>query len=109
MKVMSPTRSAASPSQNRKMPGASTSSPIRMTPKISQFQLPNVANISVTVSSSGWRQHWRNGGGSSRRHRGATRGSRRRDRAFAEGGFRDLADAGERTEYTHGFDRQHDH
>jgi len=43
----SPTNSAASPSQNRKTPGASNSSAIRMRPKISQFQVPRVENISV--------------------------------------------------------------
>src|SRR6266550_7044506 len=45
----SPTNSAASPSQNRKTPGASSSSAIRMRPKISQFQVPSVENISVMV------------------------------------------------------------
>ena len=42
-----PTRSEASPSQNRNTPGTATSSAIRMKPKISQFQLPNVENISA--------------------------------------------------------------
>src|SRR5579863_8577136 len=42
----SPTSSAASPSQNRKTPGAINSSAIRTTPKISQFQVPSVTNIS---------------------------------------------------------------
>src|SRR6202035_1359993 len=45
----SPTSKAASPSQNRKMPGANSSSAIRMTPKISRFQVPSVENISVMV------------------------------------------------------------
>ena len=45
----SPTRSAASPSQNRKTPGAINSSAIRTKPKISQFQVPSVENISVMV------------------------------------------------------------
>ena len=44
-----PTSSAASPSQNRKTPGARSSSAIRRTPKISQFQLPSVENISLMV------------------------------------------------------------
>src|SRR5947208_14305386 len=44
-----PTRSAASPSQNRKTPGASNSSAIRMKPKISQFQVPKVVNISAMI------------------------------------------------------------
>src|SRR5947207_2657281 len=39
-----PTSSAASPSQNKKTPGASSSSAIRMKPKISQFQVPKVVN-----------------------------------------------------------------
>src|SRR5579872_1971545 len=43
---ISPVRSAASPSQNRNTPGAISSSAIRMTPKISQFQVPRVTNIS---------------------------------------------------------------
>src|SRR5581483_6693549 len=43
----SPTSSAASPSQNRKTPGAINSSAIRMNPKISQFQVPSVVNISA--------------------------------------------------------------
>src|SRR5258708_7563124 len=43
---ISPTSNAASPSQNRKTPGAINSSAIRMTPKISQFQGPSVTNIS---------------------------------------------------------------
>src|ERR1700732_3749718 len=42
-----PTSSAASPSQNMKTPGASSSSAIRMKPTISQFQVPRVENISV--------------------------------------------------------------
>ena len=37
-----PTSSAASPSQNMNTPGASSSSAIRMKPKISQFQVPSV-------------------------------------------------------------------
>src|SRR6187402_255710 len=45
----SPTSSAASPSQNMKTPGAISSSAIRTKPKISQFQVPNVENISVMV------------------------------------------------------------
>ena len=45
----SPTSSAASPSQNRNTPGAISSSAIRTTPKISQFQVPSVENISVMV------------------------------------------------------------
>src|SRR6185312_5597218 len=48
----SPTRSAASPSQNMKTPGASSSSAIRMKPKISQFQVPNVVNISAMTRTS---------------------------------------------------------
>src|SRR6266704_3652478 len=44
-----PTSSAARPSQNKKTPGASSSSAIRTTPKISQFQVPSVENISVMV------------------------------------------------------------
>src|SRR5260370_23640589 len=59
-----PTSSADSPSQNRNMPGAASSSAIRMKPKISQFQVPNVVNISAmtqpSVSSNRTRQH--NGG-----------------------------------------------
>jgi hypothetical protein len=47
-----PTSRAASPSQNRKMPGASSSSAIRMKPKISQFQVPNVENISAMTRTS---------------------------------------------------------
>src|ERR1700686_5186030 len=47
----SPTNSAASPSQNRNTPGASNSSAISTTPKISQFQVPNVVNISLMVRS----------------------------------------------------------
>src|SRR6202012_1727902 len=43
----SPTSSAAKPSQNRKTPGAANSSAIRMNPKISQFQVPSVVNISA--------------------------------------------------------------
>src|SRR6201996_5871594 len=43
----SPTSSAANPSQNRKTPGAINSSAIRMNPKISQFQVPSVVNISA--------------------------------------------------------------
>jgi hypothetical protein len=42
-----PTSNAASPSQNRKTPGASSSSAISTMPKISQFQVPSVENISV--------------------------------------------------------------
>jgi len=42
-----PTSSAARPSQNKKTPGASNSSAIRTMPKISQFQVPSVKNISV--------------------------------------------------------------
>src|SRR3982075_3844682 len=45
----SPTNNAASPSQNRNTPGASSSSAISTMPKISQFQVPNVENISVMV------------------------------------------------------------
>src|SRR5258706_9554231 len=45
----SPTSNAASPSQNRNTPGASNSSAISTTPKISQFQVPSVENISVIV------------------------------------------------------------
>src|SRR3954468_6329696 len=44
-----PTSSAASPSQNKKTPGASNSSAIRMKPKISQFQVPRVVNISAMI------------------------------------------------------------
>ena len=44
---INPTSSAASPSQNRKMPGAITSSAIRMKPKINQFQVPSDTNMSV--------------------------------------------------------------
>src|SRR6266851_7129523 len=39
---INPTSNAASPSQNGKTPGASSSSVIRMRPKISQFQVPSV-------------------------------------------------------------------
>src|SRR5665213_3696334 len=46
----SPTSRAASPSQNRNTPGASNSSAISTTPKISQFQVPSVANMSVMVA-----------------------------------------------------------
>ena len=45
----SPTSKAASPSQNRNTPGASSSSAISTTPKISQVQVPSVENISVIV------------------------------------------------------------
>ena len=44
-----PTSNAASPSQNRNTPGAISSSAIRMKPKISQFQVPNVENISAMI------------------------------------------------------------
>src|SRR5829696_555458 len=47
-----PTRSAASPSQNMKTPGASSSSAIRTKPKISQFQVPRVENISAMTRTS---------------------------------------------------------
>src|SRR3954463_3372770 len=42
-----PTSNATSPSQIKKTPGASNSSAISTTPKISQFQVPSVENISV--------------------------------------------------------------
>src|SRR6185312_3572774 len=105
-----PTSSAASPNQNRKTPGAANSSAIRMKPKISQFQVPNVENISVMTrpfTGSLLRRHRRRGTGD--RHRGSTaRGGLRRQRAFAEGRLRDLADTGERTEQACRLHRQHD-
>ena len=52
----SPTRSAASPSQNMKTPGAKSSSAIRMKPKISQFQVPRVENISAMTQTSNQRE-----------------------------------------------------
>jgi hypothetical protein len=51
-KDTSPTNNAASPSQNMKTPGASSSSAIRMKPKISQFQVPRVENISAMTRTS---------------------------------------------------------
>src|SRR6266566_657455 len=47
-----PANSAATPSQNRKTPGAISSSAIRRKPKISQFQVPSVENISVMTRPS---------------------------------------------------------
>src|SRR5205085_6451396 len=118
-----PTISEDSPSQNRNTPGASNSSAIRMNPKISQFQVPRVTNISamtrplvLNVILAGQRKsvaprhalslHRRRGAGAW--HRTTARGGGSGRRTFAEGRLGDFADAGERAQNAHGFDRQHD-
>src|SRR5258708_7796876 len=102
----SPTSNAASPSQNKNTPGAINSSAIRMTPKISQFQVPSVANISVIGRPSARRRHRQDGAGI--RPRRSARGGGRGCRAFPNGDLGDFADAGERSQNAHRLDRQHD-
>src|SRR5712672_2179265 len=110
----SPTKSAARPSQNRKTPGAISSSAIRTKPKISQFQVPSVENISVMTRSSGsgscsdlsLRLHRRWAWGC-RGHRRAVGGSGGGGRTFDEGRLGNLAFAGERAKQPHLFHRNH--
>src|SRR6185437_15879504 len=110
-----PTSSAASPSQNRNTPGTAISSAIRMMPNTSQFQVPNVENISAMIAPLKTRplpllprRRDRRRGRPCARHRAAARGGLRGRGALAEGRFRDLADAGQRTQNAGRLDRQHD-
>src|ERR1700761_844975 len=105
-----PTSSAASPNQNRKTPGAISSSAIRMKPKISQFQVPSVENISaMTRPSVKLPLRHRRRGLARRRHRSvAAGGGLRGGRAFAERRLGDLTDAGERAQHAGRLHRQHD-
>src|SRR6201995_2606704 len=97
-----PTSSAASPSQNRKTPGAANSSAIRTNPKISQFQVPSVLNVSAKTRPHiadllpcHRRRRWHGG----RYRRGAAGRCLRRQGTFAEGRLGDLTDAGERAQH----------